>query len=176
MPILLAALGLLAAAAFWYFRIRNVAHTAQDLLEAANDVRLAARRFGFRRNADIHPVEAIEDPRIALAALGAGFLELDDFPTAEQRDALVSALRENLNVKHDDAEELLILGRWLVGECNGPQQAIPRLTRRLYKLSGQQDFEAVMALVKFVARFGTGDLSAKQKAALKDIQHGLKIK
>ncbi|QLQ20376.1 MAG: hypothetical protein HZT43_19915 [Exiguobacterium profundum] len=62
MPFFIALLGALAAGYYFWRRSRNAANIATELMDVASDVRLAARRFGFKRQADIHPVEAVEDP------------------------------------------------------------------------------------------------------------------
>lgn len=85
MPVILGALAVLAAAVFWIQRARNAAQVGHDLVDVAKDIRLTARRFGFQCRSNVHPAETIEDPQIALAALGASVLELDDYLTAEQK-------------------------------------------------------------------------------------------
>lgn len=175
MPFVLALLAAAAGAYFWITRARNAAQITHELLDVASDVRAAARRFGFRRRADVHPADQIEDPKVAIAAIGVAFLELDDYPTAEQRDALVRGLREGCSVSHKDAEELVILARWVVSQCNGPQMAVPRLSRALYRLSGQSDFNTLVGLVQTIAKFGKGELSPLQKTALEDVQRGLRL-
>jgi hypothetical protein len=173
MPVILGAIAVLAAAFFWIQRARNAAQMGHDLVDVANDIRLAARRFGFQRRSN--PAETIEDPQIALAALGVSFLELDDYPTAEQKEALIRGLREELRIPHQDAEELVLLGRWIMTECGGPQQAISRLSRRLYKLSAQSHFNVLVSLIQGIAKFGSGSLTQPQKTALEDVQRGLRI-
>lgn len=175
MPVILGILAALVVACIWIIRVRNAAEVTSTVLDAANDVRLAARRFGFRRQADIHPVDTIEDPKIAVATLAVSFLELDDYPSSEQKDALIRGLCESFTIDHDDAVELVVLARWIMGQCKGPAQAIPRVSRKLFKLSERTYFETLMKMIKSIAGFGDGGLSGKQKSALEDIQHGLKI-
>ena len=169
MPFILAILGAIAAGYIWYLRTRTAASVAQDLAGAASDVLNAARRFGFRRRANVHPVESIDDPNLAIAALGSAFLELDDLPTAEQRAALLRALQSHTYQDLSGAEESLILGRWLVGECNGAEPAVTRLARRLAKLDRKGAFEPAMAVLRDVAAAGSGTLSRRQKEALDEI-------
>ncbi|MGH1412998.1 MAG: hypothetical protein ACRBB0_05870 [Pelagimonas sp.] len=176
MPFIIAALGAIAAIYFFVIRARGAADMAGEVLDAANDVRLAARRFGFTRKTNIHPVEAIEDPNIALASLGSAFVELDDLPTREQRLALTSAVSRVANVPLQDAEELGVLGRWMVSECGTPDQAVSRLARKLYKLQSTQGFAPVMEVIKMVSEAGSGSLSQKQKDALEDISSAFKIR
>ena len=103
MPVLIALAGLAVGVYFFLIRTRNAAHAAGDLLDMANDVRLAARRFGFRRQANAHPIEAIEDSNLAIAALTVGFLELDGLPTQDQFDRLVVQLCKHLNTDSETA-------------------------------------------------------------------------
>lgn len=175
MPILLALISAATVAYFWFNRARNTVDIAGDLANAANDVRLAARRFGFRRRANIHPVESIEDPDVAVAALAAAFLELDELPTSEQRMALESGLSRSLTLPQKDAAELTVLGHWFVGECGTPGQAVARISRKLFKLNGGDSFEPLMDILGAIAAAGNG-LSDNQKDALEDVKRAFRIR
>lgn len=175
MPFLLALLALLGAAAFWIMRARNAADAAHDILDAANDVRLAARRFGFRRRNNTHPVESIEEPAVAVATLGVSFLELDVLPGREQQDALEMALQSGLSISADEAGELVVLGRWLMGQCGTPDQAITRTARKLYKLDQGQSFPVLMEIVQKVSAGDGGTLSPRQGSALDEIRRAFRL-
>ncbi|WP_128910582.1 hypothetical protein [Tropicibacter alexandrii] len=175
MPFIIAAIGAIAAIYFFVIRARNAQHMATEVLDAANDVRLAARRFGFKRRTNVHPVDSIDDPNIAIAALGSAFVELDDLPTADQRQALSRALARSANVPHAEAEEMLVLGRWIMNECGSPAQAVPRIGRKLYKMSGADAFQPLLEVVQATAQAGRSGLSQKQKEALADVQNAFRI-
>lgn len=113
--------------------------------------------------------------RIAVAAIGCSFLKLDGYPTAEQQQALVRGMREEYLLSNSDAEEMVILGRWNMAQCNGSEQAVPRLTRRLFKLEKQTHFEPLMKIIKSVAASSGGDISNRQKTAIEDIRQGMRI-
>ena len=83
---------------------------------------------------NVHPVESIEDPRLAIAAIANAFIEPDDLPTAEHRQLLQVQLRSKLRADADEAEEMEVLGRWFMSECGGADPAIARLSRKLYKI------------------------------------------
>lgn len=74
MPYIVAILGLIAGGYFWMNRVRNVSNAAQDLVGVAQDVMSAARRFGFRRRYNEHPVDSLQDPDVAIAGAGLAFL------------------------------------------------------------------------------------------------------
>ena len=174
MHIIIAVLGAVAAICFFVIRARNAAHVAGELVDVANDVRLAARRFGFRRQTNVHPVETIEDPRLAVGAIATAFLELDDLPTKDQRKALHHSLRDTYNLSSDAAEEITVLGHWFVSECGGPDTAVSRLARKLFKLEGSASFETMLALIR--NSIGESGLNHKQREALDDIRRAFKIR
>ncbi|CAN1573894.1 hypothetical protein MCELHM10_03517 [Paracoccaceae bacterium] len=170
MPYVLAILGMLAAGIFWISRARDAAKATRELTGVAQDVMAAARRFGFRRQENVHPAESLEDPDVAIAGAGSAFLELGGLPTAEQHDRLEVSLQSYLGQSRGKAEEALILGRWLVSECGGAQQGLERMTRRLYRLRGAESFSPLMAVLKDVAAAGRdGKVSARQSEALTEI-------
>lgn len=171
MHILLGVLGVVAAAFFFYMRSRGTIQSGRDLAEAANDVRLAARRFGFSRKANVHPVDSIDDPRIAAAGIAVAFLELDNYPTMENREAMLEKMASEFGVSRAEAEEMAVLGRWLMNECGSPDAGISRLASRLRKLTGGGE-EVVSLLQILNVTFADADkeLNAKQDDAVRDIQ------
>jgi hypothetical protein len=176
-PILMGLIGAALAFYFFVYRARNAANIAVDMVDMANDVRLAARRFGFRRQANIHPVESIEDPNVAITATALAFLELDDLPTQEQRDRLVAEIQGELALGRTDAEEMQVLGRWLVAECGSASAAVSRIARKLYKLQGQAAFEPLLSVINGVVAGGHGGaLSDRQRDALEDIRVAFRIR
>lgn len=166
MPFIMSLLAIAVAGYFWMNRARNAAHLAGDLADMAQDVLGAARRFGFRRQANVHPVDGLADADVAIAGMGIGYLELGGLPRAEQHDALLRALQQTLAMSHQAAEEAVILGRWLITECGGPGPGMDRLGRRLWRLQGRASFDPLMTVLKAVADAGGAATSARQKEAL----------
>ncbi|MGL5009083.1 MAG: hypothetical protein ACRC6I_04325 [Paracoccaceae bacterium] len=171
MPFLLGLLGLIAAAYFWAMRARNAADMTRDLAGVASDVAAAARRFGFRRRGNTHPVESLDDADVAVAGAGIAFLELGGLPSTEAQDALVRSLQSRLEMAHDKAQEALILGRWLVTESQGAQPGFTRLVRKLMKMKGQAGFEPLMAVLRDVVDAAGGTLSPQQGDALDEVKY-----
>lgn len=166
-------LGAISAAAIWYWRFSMARDAAREIGSIAVDLANAPRRFGFRRRANAHPVEGVDEPDLAIAAIATAFLELGGMPTREDQIALASTLNSQLGIPPDDAEEMMILARWLVGECQGPQPAITRITKRLAKL----DPKAFQTLLPVLNEVGSraGSLSDRQRDALEEIARILKL-
>ncbi|WJS84236.1 hypothetical protein [Paracoccus sp. TOH] len=167
MPALIAILGLILAAGVWAWRLRMAKQALDDVSGIAGDVIAAARRLGFRRRMNAHPVESIEEPSLAISALGLAFLDLASLPTAEQLKSLKQAVRKELAVSEIKTDEMLIVSRWLVNECKTPQMAIGRLGKRLAQLD-RTGFQPLLAVLGGMEG-GTDTLSPRQRDALDEI-------
>ncbi|MFK7940855.1 MAG: hypothetical protein AB8B82_15850 [Roseovarius sp.] len=175
MPFIIAALGIALTVYFFVVRARNAGHMAGELVDMASDVKAAARRFGFKRRTNVHPVDTIEDPRLAIGAIATAFLEMDDLPTKNQRDALHRSLRQQFDLDAEAAQEITVLGHWFVSECGGAQPAIDRLSRKLVKLQGRDAFEPLLHVVNAMLSAGSDGLNDTQRQALDDVKRNFRI-
>jgi hypothetical protein len=177
MPVILAIAAAAGVVLWWMYRTRAAGLMAQDLAGAAADVLNAARRFGFQRRANQHPAESVDKPELAVGTIGLAFLELDGLPSQEQQKALSSALSRHMVIPLDQAAEILILGRWLIGECGGPLPAIERMAKRLFRLNGTASLDPLLAVLNEVAQSGgRSSLSSRQKEALEDIARRMRLR
>ena len=77
LAVVLAVLAALAGIGFWIWRAHMAARAASDLLETADDIRAAVRRFGYRRKTNTNPLDGIEDARLAAAGILCAFANMD---------------------------------------------------------------------------------------------------
>lgn len=176
MHIVIALAGLAVAAFLWVNRAQRASHVAGELMDVAADVKNAARRFGFRRQANQHPVDGIEDPQLAIGGLAMAFVELDDLPTADARTQTDLSLRKHLNIDADTAREIATLGRWFVEECGGPTPGFARLARKLKAIDGAQSFETLMGVLRDVTLATGGTPSHRQSDALTELTRIFRLK
>lgn len=176
MPFIIALLGIIATAYFWANRARNAGEMASNLVGMAGDVRAAARRFGFTRRANVHPVESIDNPNVAAAALASAFIALDDMPTQEHRAALNVSLRRVLQVDAATSEELMVLGQWLVNECHGAQPAMTRLAKKLYRLEGSSALTPLLDILGGVTPDDPDALSTHQREAIAELKTAFRVR
>ena len=176
MPFLIALIGIAITAYIWMNRVKRGTEIAGELMDAAGDVKNAARRFGFRRRANQHPVEGIDDPKLAIGGLAVAFLEMDDLPTTDARAQMDLSMRKHLNLDADTAQEIAILGRWFVEECHGPVQAFPRLAKKLHKMDGASYFDDLMAILNDMTHTSAGGPSTRQSEALSDLARVFRLK
>lgn len=174
MPLLIAIVGAVFAALVWYWRLRSAGMAARELTGVASDIMGAARALGFRRRANVHPVDSVDDSALAVTAIGIAFLELDDLPSREDRERLTGSVSDNTGNPRSKVDEMMIVGRWLVNECQGPQPAISRLTRRLMKLD-PQGFQVLLPVLSDVGQSGDG-LSLRQRESLDEIGRLMKLR
>jgi len=170
MPILLALLGVLAGAYFWMNRARDAANMVDELAGAAQNALGAARRFCFRKQAKKHPADCIEDASLAVGGLGVAFMELGGTPTQEQQQDLLVGLQSALGIGLGEAEELAIVGHWFVQECKGPQPALTRLAKRLFKISGPAGLDPAMNAIGRLTGGSSGRANQRQQEALSEIE------
>lgn len=150
MPVLLALLGLISAAAIWYYRARDAHHAAGDLMEMANDVRLAARRFGFKRKVNVHPVDSIDDPRLAAAGIVAAVAGMGASIEGDDLAEMSRQFQSVFQVERGEADEIITFARWIAEQCGTRSEAVRRLSKRLASLAGgnvRQDLDRMLDAV-----------------------------
>ncbi|MBM2291332.1 hypothetical protein JQX09_05400 [Sulfitobacter pseudonitzschiae] len=176
MPILLGLIAVGMGVYFFLLRVRRGSAMVAEVIDMASDARAAARRFGFKRRTNVHPVDSIDDPNLALGALATAFLELDDLPTRDARAALNLQLRTHgIAPDAEAAQEIAVLGHWFVQTCGSAQAAVTRLARRLYKLDGGASFPTLMTVLQATAQASDSGLSKRQIEALDEIKRAFRL-
>lgn len=173
MPIIIAILTLVGGAIWWWVR-----SNPRDALSIADDAvtiaRNAPRKIAFRRQTKEHPVQGVDDPRLAVATIAQAFLSLDDLPAKEDRQRLHVALRQRYRLSAEEAEEMETLSRFLIQQCQGERETISRVSRRLYKIDGDQSWDELTQMLSAAA--GPDGLSDGQRDAIGDLRIAMKIR
>ncbi|MDR7123555.1 hypothetical protein [Pseudotabrizicola sp. 4114] len=166
MPFLIALLAAAGGIIWWWIR-----SNPRDALSLADDaitvVRNAPRKIAFRRQAQEHAVEGIDDARLAVATIAEAFLHLDDLPTKEARHRLHEALRRLYSLSPEQAEEMDVLARWLQDQCGSPSAAISRVGRRLFKIDADKSWGE---LTEALGAASGDTMSARQEEAIADLR------
>ncbi len=166
---------LIGGGLFWLYRAQNATHAAHDLIDMAKDVRGAAHRFNFRRKANRHPMESVDEPAVAIMTIAASFFELDARATQDTLDALIDVAEHSLGYPKEDVDEMLVLARWLSNQCPHEDIAISRMSRRLYKIDGTQSAKALMEVIEGTFERTGLEMTERQNEALHRIQRLMKI-
>jgi uncharacterized membrane protein YebE (DUF533 family) len=118
----LAAIGAaLGVALFFLWRMQQASNAARDVANAADEVHGFFRRWSWRRKANVHPLDLVEDPREAATAMMVIVAQTDGALTDKERGAILAQVSEHFGATSRQADELLARGRWLV-----QQRSVPR--------------------------------------------------
>ncbi len=162
MHILLGLAAVVGGIIFWIWRIRNTASAAKEMIEVADDVRAAVRRFGYRRSADKNPLETIEDPRLAAAGVLASVAKMDGDYSRKQMTVIQQECARVFQASDKDAEQIAAYGRWLAQQSDNTDEVIRRLTTCLSKTLAQKERQEFLGMVERVSAVEGGGASDSQ--------------
>ncbi len=111
----------------------------------------------------------------AVAALAAAHVELELMPSQDHWDRLKVNLARTLDVSGAEAEELMVVGRWLVAECGTVDAAVARLSRKLYRMAGPQGGEALHGLLAIILAAQVPSPNGAQVDAMQDAARLMKV-
>lgn len=151
MPGLIALLGIIAAVGYWLYRIREAGDTAREALDMANDVRLAARRFAYKRKHKTHPIDGCDDARLTAAAIMVIAAETDGAITANEQKVMIDQAATTFNCGRVEAEEMIVFGRWLAAQGNNRDETFRRLFKRMISLGGPETVGDMIPMITAVA-------------------------
>lgn len=114
MHIALLVLSALAGLGFWWIRLRAAGQAASEVVDAVGRARGAMRRRKIRRQAELSPVAAIDDPVIAAATLLAALADAWGTPGEAQERAILSEI--GALTSHARAQEATLYGKWAAAQ------------------------------------------------------------
>ncbi|MEO0761248.1 MAG: TerB family tellurite resistance protein [Pseudomonadota bacterium] len=159
-------LGIVAAVGIWYWRFKMVSEAAGELIDAADGVRAAARRFAYRRRSDKHPADCVEDARLAAAGVMAAIASMDGPLSRDEIKAIANEARAVFQADQDEADEIAAFGRWIAGQCKSPDDGARRLGKIVRRLAGDAVGRDLVAMTERVAQVDGAPLSEAQASAL----------
>jgi hypothetical protein len=90
MPFLIAVLGIVGAAAVWWYRVKYMSQAAGEVADAIGRVKGSLRRGKLRKKAALAPVAAIDDP-VTAAATVIMAIAAEEVPVSEALEKRVRA-------------------------------------------------------------------------------------
>ena len=143
-------LGLIVLGMIVYFvllRVRRGSRMVAEVIDMPTDVRTAARRLGYKRRTDVHPVDGIDDPKLA------------------------RVVQHGMARDIEQARNMMVLGHWLVRTCGGAKDAVSRLARRLYVLDEGASAACVISMLQGLSKDDVP--TSGQNAAQAEIRQAL---
>jgi hypothetical protein len=112
MPILIATVAALGAAAFWYYRLRAVGQAAHEAGDGAQRLRGA---YSVRKQVESSPFLAVRDPATAAVVMLVGLATMDGPLTGLAEDAIKAEMRDIVDPAA--CEETFTFACWLAGQA-----------------------------------------------------------
>ena len=144
MHILLALLGIAAAGAFWWYRLKMMNDAAGEVVDAVGRVRGNLRRKKIRQHNELSPLTAIDDPVVAAA------IASDDAALGPDRE---SAARAEIALIADPAklEEAIVYAKWASGQIDDAGTVIDKLGPFLASRLTDEEKNDLVAMTRRVA-------------------------
>lgn len=148
---------------FLLWRMQQAANATRDIAEAAGEVQGLFRRWKWNRKANANPLDLVEDPREAAAAMMVAVAQADG-PLTETESALIrTRMAETFGASEPQATELLARGRWLTRDSVDAGNVFRRLTPRILQSCGPAERRDLIGLLTAVAEAnGRPDATLKQ--------------
>ncbi len=173
MHIVVAILAILGGLALWYYRVKAAREAGGEILDAANDVRLAARRLMYKRKHNTHPADSVDDARLAASGIAVAVATMDAPISQAEIVALTKAARETFDVSEREALDMVSFGRWVSDQCGTNDEAVRRLSKVVAKLAGAEAGPDLIRIVTEVAAADGGPLGEDEMDALETIRRTL---
>jgi|GEM_PF-6598088 len=98
-----------------------------------------------------HPVDCIDDPRLAALAIVTGCVEMEiDWSRRTQRHVILEA-ETHFDIRLDEAVTMIGVARWLAGQGDA-QETLNRLARRLQFLVQGEEYDDMAMTIEMIRR------------------------
>lgn len=151
MHILLAIVGILGAAALWWYRLKYMSDAANEVVDKVGRVQGHFRRQKLRKKAAIAPVAAIDDPVVAAATVMLSIAS-EDQPVSDALEARVREAVAPIAPTKDKAEEAVTYAKWASNQVADVPTVIDQTANFLTGKLDEAEKEQLVAMVQSVIR------------------------
>lgn len=151
MHILAMIVAALGGIAFVLWRMQQAANAARDIADAANDMGGLVRRWRWSRKANTNPLDLVDDPREAAAAMMVAVAQADGPLTEAERTRILAEMADKFGASSSHAEELLARARWLTRDSLDAGNVMRRLQGPILKSLGPTERRELVAMLEAVA-------------------------
>ncbi|MBL4918675.1 hypothetical protein [Szabonella alba] len=166
-------LTVLGGIAFWYYRMQAAREASETLVDAANDVRLAAKRFAYRRRVKTHPLDCVEDARVAALGIAASIVQIERGWDKDISDTMIRQAQSLFDIDVKEAAEMVVLAKWLSDQATMRADAARRLTRRVRALVGPAalpDLQRLLTILIGPEGSASENVEEARAAMIRDLQ------
>lgn len=173
MHIILGLLAILGGAAFWYWRVKAIKETADDVTDMAGRAWGKWKRYKFRQKAESSPVEAVDDP-VAAAVVMMMAIAAEEHPLTDVAEAAIrKEVMENMGIA--DPTELMVFGKWVAKHVEDANNVSLRYAKLWLRDLSVDEREDLLQMVRRVAA-ADGEVTARQQNKIARLQERLGLK
>jgi uncharacterized tellurite resistance protein B-like protein len=173
MGLLLGLAAVLGAVGMILWRINMASGAARELVETAGEVQGFFRRRDWRKKLAKDPLQFIDDPRAAAAAIMTALAQADGAISEAEQAVIVREMCETFGAGASAAEELLAHARWAVRDISDVEICTRRLLPIIEKACGPEEREQFIDMLEAVAA-ADGQPSASERLAVERIKRVLR--
>lgn len=152
MHILLAIVGAIGAIGVLLWRMQMAANATRDIVETAQDAGRFFRSWRWRKKANANPLDLIEDPREAAAAMMVAAAQYDGSLSAREEAAIMAEMRYHFEADEKTARDLLARGRWLAKDASDLGQTFHRASAAVRKRCTPKELNDLVTMLREVAK------------------------
>ncbi|CDX25857.1 conserved hypothetical protein [Mesorhizobium sp. ORS 3324] len=153
MPFLIAILGLLGAAAIWWYRLKAMNEAASEVADVIGRVQGNIRRKKLRRQAALSPLTAIDDPVVAAATLITAIVS-EHGPILPQREAVMREVIAEIAQSPKKTDEAVVYAKWAASQIDDTTIVIDKLAPFLRERLDPNERDDLLRMMNRVAQGG----------------------
>lgn len=165
MPFLIAILGVLGAAAFWWYRMKAMNDAAREVADVVGRVQGNIRRKKLRKQAALSPLTAIDDPVVAAATLITAIVS-ENGPVLPQREAVIRLVISEIADKKK-TDEAVIYAKWAAAQIDDATIVIDKLAPFLRDRLDVAERNDLLQMVNRAAQGGEKSLDIADQRMLR---------
>ena len=149
MHILIAIVGIIAAAAFWWYRIQYMGKAAGEVADAIGNVRGSLRRNAMRKKSAISPITAIDDPVVAAATVILAIAAEDALISDELEERLRLEVA-TIAASDRQVDEAVVYAKWATNQVADVPIVIDKAATLLKDTLSEHEKEQLIGMVQTV--------------------------
>jgi len=166
MPFLLAILGVLGAAAFWWYRMKAMNEAAREVADVVGRVQGNIRRKKLRKQAALSPLTAIDDPVVAAATLITAIVA-EDGPVLPGREAVIRSVISEIADSKKKTDEAVVYAKWAASQIDDTTIVIDKLAPFLRERLDVNERNDLLQMLNRVAQGGEKSLQIADQRILR---------
>ncbi|BCG92136.1 hypothetical protein [Mesorhizobium sp. 131-2-1] len=166
MPFLLAILGVLGAAAFWWYRMKAMNEATREVADVVGRVQGNIRRKKLRKQAALSPLTAIDDPVVAAATLITAIVS-EDGPVLPAREAVIRSVISEIADSKKKTDEAVVYAKWAASQIDDTTIVIDKLAPFLRERLDVNERNDLLQMLNRVAQGGEKSLQIADQRILR---------